>query len=145
MQSKSLLRRTLLIVVLAGLIFSATLLVHFIPKNSTQAVTLTQAESGSGLPIRLKIPNINIDAALRPVGLTRDGAMEAPKGPDDVVWYEPGPRPGEIGSAVIAGHYGRWKIGRGSVFDNLSKLKPGDNIYVNDEKGARITFVVREL
>lgn len=153
MQSKSLLGRTLLIVALAGLILSAALLVHFIPKKSTQAVTLvenaiapqTKAKSDSGSPIRLKIPSINVDASLRPVGLAPDGTMVAPKGPDDVVWYERGARPGEKGSAVIAGHYGTWKNGSGSVFDNLSKLKLGDNIYVNDEKGARITFVVREI
>ena len=30
------------------------------------------------------------------------------------------------------------------MFDNLYKLTPGDKIYVEDEKGATTTFVVRE-
>lgn len=142
MQSKILLRRTLLLVVFAGLILSSQAAVLLV---ENAIVPQTKAKSGSGLTIRLKIPSINIDAALRPVGLAPDGTMVAPKGPDDVVWYERGARPGENGSAVIAGHYGTWKNGRGSVFDNLNKLKLGDNIYVNDEKGAIMTFVVREI
>ena len=68
-----------------------------------------------------------------------------PKGPIDVAWFSLGPRPGDNGSAVITGHYGHWKNGGGSVFDDLNKLSPGDKIYVEDKKGATITFVVREL
>jgi len=67
------------------------------------------------------IPSINIDAAIEYVGLTSNGAMAVPKGPNDVGWFELGPRPGDIGSAVIAGHDG-WKDGIPAVFDNLSKL-----------------------
>jgi LPXTG-site transpeptidase (sortase) family protein len=70
--------------------------------------------------------------------------MGTPKGPFDVAWFNLGPRPGEVGSAVIAGHYGRWKNGSGSVFDNLNRLKKGDKIYIEDKKGSIVTFVVRE-
>ncbi|MDP1709889.1 MAG: class F sortase, partial [Candidatus Komeilibacteria bacterium] len=31
----------------------------------------------------------------------------------------------------------------GSVFDDLHKLKPGDKIYVKDDKGETISFVMR--
>jgi sortase (surface protein transpeptidase) len=55
--------------------------------------------------------------------------MDAPKGPNDVVLFDPGPNPGEEGSVVIAGHYG-WKNGIPAAFDNLNKLKEGDNIYI---------------
>jgi LPXTG-site transpeptidase (sortase) family protein len=98
-----------------------------------------------GLPVRLRIPIINVDAALVYVGLTPDGSMAMTKGPNDVAWYEPGTRPGEIGSAVIAGHYGHWKSGADSVFDNLNKLIVGDKIYVDDDAGTTIAFVVREI
>lgn len=70
--------------------------------------------------------------------------MAAPKDPDDVAWYDPGTRPGEIGSAVIAGHYG-WKNGIQAVFDNLYTLRKGDILYVEDEKGVVTTFIVREI
>ena len=102
-----------------------------------------QEQANSGLPVRLKIPGINVDATVEYVGVTPDGAMDAPVGPRNVAWFDLGPRPGEEGSAVIAGHSG-WKNGVPAVFDNLYKLRKGDKIYVQDEKGTIITFVVRE-
>lgn len=93
--------------------------------------------------MRLKIPNINVDAPVEYVGLTPDGAMDVPKERTNVAWFNLGQRPGENGSAVIAGHSG-WKNGKAAAFDNLYKLRKGDKVYIEDEKGATITFVVRE-
>ena len=94
-------------------------------------------------PSRLNIPKINVDAEVEYVGLAPDGTMDAPKNSDDVAWFEIGPRPGENGSAVIAGHYG-WKNRKASVFDNLHKLRKGDKIYIENDDGEVISFVVRE-
>ena len=71
--------------------------------------------------------------------------MDVPKGPVDVAWFKLGPRPGDNGSAVIAGHYGTWKNGEGSVFNNLNKLNIGDMIYVEDENGVIVRFAVRQI
>ena len=98
----------------------------------------------SGLPVRLKIPEINIDAAIEYVGITTQGIMGAPSEPTSTAWFDLGPLPGQIGSAVIAGHEG-WKNGIAAVFDDLYKLKVGDKIYVEDEHGTTITFVVQKL
>lgn len=116
-------------------------------KSSEQAgntPVLPQQAQTAGLPTRLKIPRINVDADFVYVGLTPDGTMDSPKEPLDVAWFKSGPRPGEIGSAVIAGHFG-WKEGKKAVFDNLQELRKGDKLQVEDEKGRVITFVVREL
>lgn len=94
-------------------------------------------------PVRLKIPVINVDASIEYVGLTSAGAMDVPKGPSDVAWFDLGPRPGEDGSAVISGHYG-WKNNIPAVFDYLSKLQKGDQLYIEDENGVVTTFVVRD-
>ena len=91
--------------------------------------------------MRLKIPGIKVDSAIEYVGLTSDGAMDVPKDRSNTAWFELGPRPGENGSAVIAGHYGI-KNGKRSAFDNLHKLRQGDKVYAEDEKGAITTFVV---
>lgn len=98
----------------------------------------------AGLPVRLKIRSINVDAAVEYVGIAPDGAMAVPKGPDNVAWFNRGPRPGEPGSAVIAGHEG-WKNGIPAVFDYLHKLQPGDKVDVLDDGGVTTTFVVREV
>jgi Sortase (surface protein transpeptidase) len=91
----------------------------------------------------LVIPSINTYSRLEEVGLTKDGDMGVPKGRENVAWYKGGPQPGEMGSAVIAGHYG-WKDDEPAVFDNLHLLVAGDKIYVRREGGEVVTFVVRE-
>jgi len=107
-------------------------------------VKSNQAAVKSGLPVRLEIPSIKVNATVLSVGLTSDGAMDSPVGPAPAGWYMLGPKPGEVGNAVIDGHSG-WKGGIPAVFDDLYKVKIGDKVYVKDDKGATITFVVREV
>lgn len=96
------------------------------------------------LPVRLKIPKINIDATVDHVGLAPDGTMDVPNSPENTAWFNLGPRPGEIGSSVIDGHSGL-KNNTPAVFDNLYKLQKGNKIYVEDSSGTITTFVVREI
>ncbi|MHB8621568.1 MAG: class F sortase [Chloroflexota bacterium] len=92
------------------------------------------------LPVRLVIPAINVDAAVQPVGNTSDGAMDVPKRWGDVGWYGLGFRPGEDGSAVMAGHLDS-TTGR-AVFWNLNRLKVGDSVDVRNSDGSRLSFAV---
>ncbi len=156
MPAKALLRRILLIVILAGGVFLVVSFFGFISENLTKnglamivgnaAVFPEQKESDFSLvgkPIRLRIPIIGVDAAIDYVGLAVDGAMAVPENQGEVAWFELGPRPGENGSAVMAGHYGL-KGGQASVFDDLYKLRQGDRLYVENEEGVIISFIVRE-
>lgn len=93
-------------------------------------------------PVRLKIPTINVDAAIQNVGLTANGTMEVPTNTTDVGWFDLGPRPSQVGSAVIAGHFNGPDGGTG-VFANISKLKLGDKIYIEDTQGISQVFVVQ--
>jgi len=97
-----------------------------------------------GLPVRLKIPRIGIDAPIIYVGLTAQGAMDIPKGPAEVAWFDLGPRPGENGNAVIAGHFG-WKDNIPAVFDALGTLREGDTVSVERDDGTMAIFIVRAL
>jgi len=106
-----------------------------------QKTSQTVTKAAIGLPVRLKIPSLRVNAAIRYVGLMPDGSMGVPKLPRDTAWYMMGPRPGERGSAVIAGHV-NWWYGAKGVFERLSALKPGDLIVVQDDKGTNISFVV---
>jgi LPXTG-site transpeptidase (sortase) family protein len=141
-------------------IFSAVILIFtivFVTSNTLKKVAYSDsvpllnvaAANGSnqpiniGLPVRLKIPTIGVDASIYYIGLTQSGVMDIKKDPTQVAWYEFGPRPGNNGSAVIAGHYG-WTGEKGSVFNNLHKLKKGDEIIIIDNNNRPITFVMRE-
>lgn len=97
----------------------------------------------TGAPVRLMIPSIGVSAAIEQVGLTQAGSMDVPKRPENTGWYTLGPRPGERGSAVIAGHLD-WYNGIHAVFVDLHKVRAGDSIVVKNDRGETVNFVVRE-
>jgi len=93
------------------------------------------------VPTQLRIDGINVAATVQPVGLTPNGDMAIDENPEQVAWYKLGPKPGEEGSAVIAGHYG-WKNGVPSIFNDLHTLVKGDKITTIGEDERAVTFVV---
>lgn len=95
------------------------------------------------LPVHMTIEKIHVDASLETVGLNGKGEVDIPKGPTSPAWFEGSPRPGEIGNAIIVGHFG-WKDDIPAVFDDLDKLTKGDKLSVRDVHGVVQTFVVRE-
>lgn len=95
------------------------------------------------IPVRIEIPAIGVDAAIVPVGLLKDGQMEAPKEYDGTGWFEPGYRPGAHGNSVIAGHVDHYT--GPAVFYDLRRLRPGDELIVTGESGERRTFLVERL
>ncbi|MDP2648550.1 MAG: sortase [bacterium] len=99
-----------------------------------------------GLPVRLKIPVIGVDSAIEDALITPDGRMDVPSGTINVAWFALGPNPGEVGSAVIGGHYGIYEDNIGpTVFYYLDQIKVGDKIYIEDDKGDTLAFQVREI
>lgn len=94
-----------------------------------------------GVPKKINIPKIDVDAKIQHVGLTKDGGMEVPSNLKDTGWFKLGPRPGDYGNAVIAGHLDGKYFAKG-VFQNLEKLEKGDKIYVTDEYGIERIFRV---
>ena len=103
----------------------------------------TQVISEIASPVSLIIPTINVDAEIERVGLTDEGNMEVPSNKDNGGWFAMGPRPGEKGSAVIAGHFDG-ENGEPGVFNQLNELRGGDKLYIEDDQGVTTTFVVRE-
>ena len=160
MHWKTVSKRILLsLVILSGLTLLTSFLFYFTTQSlsQTNSVPLTanvaplqkivnsDLTTGQvGLPTRLKIPSIKVDAPVEYVGLTSDGAMDVPKGTVNVGWFNLGRRPGENGSAVIGGHFGTIN-NKPQVFNNLHKLRKDDKIYIEDEKGRNIIFVVHEI
>ncbi len=145
---KTFIRQPLLIIAFA--VFSLLLLFH--PYFSSNGKLISQSSVFQsqlvskvfiGSPVRLKIPSIKVNAAIEYVGLTPKREMEVPKKTVDVGWFEPGPRPGEKGSAVIAGHF-NGRNGEEGVFADLYKLKTGDKLYIESNIGTTTIFIVLE-
>jgi LPXTG-site transpeptidase (sortase) family protein len=99
------------------------------------------AEKPKEFYMRLTIPSINVDAKITTLGLNAKGNMAAPKNFFDVGLYKYGTFPGDVGSAVIAGHVNNG-LALPAVFANLKNLKPGDDVYVDTKKDTRLHFVV---
>ncbi len=95
-------------------------------------------------PVRVLIPAIRVDAPVQPVGIAPDGTMGVTHDQWSVAWYKYGAVPGAPGSAVLAGHLDT-KLTPTAVFYDLDKLKPGDEVRVQEKNGTEVRFKVREL
>jgi hypothetical protein len=91
-------------------------------------------------PVALQIPAIGVRTRLVQLGITRQGTLQVPSSPSVAGWYTGSPRPGEIGSSIIAGHIDSY-LGPG-VFYRLRELRPGDRIYVRQADGMSAVFQV---
>jgi sortase (surface protein transpeptidase) len=106
---------------------------------ATAPPATTPAPEDPGDPLRVTIPAIGVDAALMPVGLKPDGAMQTPDF-GLAAWYSPGPRPGEPGPSVLVAHVDSAANGP-DVFFRLRDLAAGDEVVVHYRTSA-VTFVV---
>lgn len=97
-------------------------------------------------PQRLRIPAIDVDTAVNPIGKNPDGTLAVPQpGPrlDQAAWFDQSPSPGQIGPSIIEGHVDTEQ--GPSVFYDLAKLRPGDEIVVTRKDGITATFTVDAL
>jgi len=93
-----------------------------------------------GVPMRLQIPKINVNAGIEQVATDANGAMDTPKSFANAAWFQPGVRPGELGSAVMDGHVDSFT--GSAVFWDLRKLNAGDEIFVLGDDGITRRFLV---
>lgn len=112
--------------------------------DSETVSTTFLKKNNSEIPLRLRIPTIEVDTRIRWLWLTPIGTMDTTKGPDDVAWFNLGPLPWKKGSSVIAGHYWERKNGKISVFHDLNKLVKWNKVYVEDNSWRITTFIVRK-
>ena len=97
-----------------------------------------------GLPVRITIPKLRVDAKIEYMGVTSTGTMDVPSEVIDAGWYKYGAHPGDEGSAVIGGHLNGVR-GEPGVFLDLNKLQVDDNFSVLDDTNKTTQFVVRQI
>ncbi|MFI9122241.1 class F sortase [Streptomyces bikiniensis] len=93
-------------------------------------------------PVRLRIPEIGVDAPFTDLQIGPSGALDAPPAGDTnlVGWHASGPSPGERGTALIAGHLDTATAP--AVFARLSELEAGDTFEVARADGTTAVFRV---
>jgi sortase (surface protein transpeptidase) len=95
------------------------------------------------VPVALSIPAIGVSVPLSELGLNPDGTVQVPTNFQEPGWYEFGPSPGQVGSAVILGHVDSYQ--GPAVFFQLRTLRPGDDVEVTLADGVVAHFVVRQV
>jgi hypothetical protein len=88
-----------------------------------------------GLPVSLRIPAINAQSTLVPLGLNPDRTVQVPpvNTPMQAGWYTDGPAPGEVGPAVLLGHVDGDR--QEGIFFRL-------HVLVTRQDGSTLTFQV---
>ena len=99
--------------------------------------TLTTSRS---VPVRLRIPTLGMNIPVGTLGLNADGTVQVPSGTTQPGWFDRGPTPGQLGSAVLLGHVDSYR-GPG-VFFQLRTLAAGDRVDVDLADGDTAQFTV---
>jgi len=116
-----------------------------IPAPSGQTALPVSLANGqqAARPVWLSIPSIGIRTRLIHLGVNRDGTLQVPSSTAVTGWYTGSPRPGTVGSAIIAGHVDS-RTGPG-IFFWLRTLRPGDRVYVGRADGTMAVFTVTKV
>ena len=111
-------------------------------ENAAPAVLPADAESRAmQRPGTVRLPD-GATARLIRTELTGTGVLPIPRGLDDAAWW--GAKLGaERGAAVLSGHV-NWQGERGP-FDELWRMRAGDEVSVLDARGARWVYRVDRL
>jgi sortase (surface protein transpeptidase) len=114
-----------------------------VPNQTAQAPGALAGEAQPALPVSLTIPAIGVKTSLIHLGLQANGSLQVPSTTAVAGWYTESPRPGAVGSAVIAGHVDSYK-GPG-IFYWLRNLKPGERVYVTRADKSVAVFNVTSV
>ena len=108
------------------------------------ATVLTVPTLPRARPVSIAIESIGVDSGpIVDLAQQPDGTLEVPVDPKQPGWYSPGPAPGQLGPAVIAGHVDG--NDRPGVFYRLGELRPGATVTVTREDGSTAEFVVDKV
>ncbi|WP_406860607.1 class F sortase [Streptomyces sp. HUAS MG47] len=93
-------------------------------------------------PVRLRIPDIAVNAPFTDLSIGPSGALDAPPADDTnlVGWHAAGVSPGQRGTALIAGHLDTATAP--AVFARLGELTRGDRFEVDRTDGTTAVFLV---
>ncbi len=113
------------------------------PTESNEATPTTVEPLAESEPVEIEVDALGVKQEIIPLGLTDEGVMEVPQGPDPVGWYDRSPTPGEMGPSVLAGHV-TWD-GTDGVFRHLEDLADGDVVTVTRNDGSAARFEITRV
>lgn len=140
-QLKKLLLLAVLLLVASVLLYVTLSTVYFSSGEDESNSESVSIENLAIIPREITIPSIGVSAKIVPVGVDSEGNMAVPEDLLEVGWYEPGFKPGEMGSAVFAGHVNS-RFGLPTIFKDLDAIQLNDVFSIIDEDGREFEFKV---
>ena len=95
------------------------------------AHSATRQQPCRPVPTYVRIPRIDLNAPIVPVGFNERDEMASPSDYAQVGWWQFGAVPGDYGRAVLAGHVD--SPTDKAVFYGIDRLAPGDEIFVGSQ------------
>lgn len=108
-------------------------------KSASRSPKPTPVKPRAGAPMTLSVPSIDVSGPLRRTS-AQGGVVNPPSGVLGWISGYGRVRPGEKGTAVVAGHVVAGK--RADVFYNLEDIDRGDKITVYDSDGKPVVYTV---
>lgn len=109
------------------------------PPDESKPSNILSYQVAPELPKFIKIPSQSVTGRVRPLAVTKDNALQAPRNIYDAGWYNASAKPGDSGAngaILIDGHvHGPTKPG---IFSNIKNLKANDVITI--QRGDDKTF-----
>lgn len=120
-----------------------------LPPTAQQTFTFRtrEPEKTYAVPTRIYFPDRKIMMEVEPVGIVEEGKKKGQMATIDsatvAAWFEPGPKPGERGNAIINGHvrFGGVK----GYFSILPELELRERVIIQHEDGTFTVFRVRSI
>jgi LPXTG-site transpeptidase (sortase) family protein len=112
------------------------------PSSTPPPPPPSPSPSSTATPSGLEIPAIDVSVPLQPEGL-RGGVVNPEAG--TVIWVDGYERvaPGELGTAVVAGHVADGPTP--DIFADLAEVVEGDTFTIKDSDGGSTTFDVTDV
>lgn len=103
-----------------------------------------QAPAAVDAPTAVRVPSVDLELGVVPVGVREDGQMDVPDLVSEVGWYRFGPAPGaDAGSAVLAAHVDS-DIGAAPMASVL-RASEGDAIEIATASGALLDYRITSI
>ncbi len=111
-----------------------------LPSETPPSDSLENYKVAADMPRFLEISSLGVKSRVVRMGVTPDGAVQAPSNIYDSGWYDGSAKPGQPGAAFIDGHVSGYT--QPGVFKQIKNLKQNDVMKVEMGDGTQYSYKV---
>lgn len=111
-----------------------------LPSETPPSDSIENYKVAADMPRFLEISSLGVKSRVVRMGVTPDGAVQAPSNIYDSGWYDGSAKPGQPGAAFIDGHVSGYT--QPGVFKQIKNLKQNDTMKVEMGDGTQYSYKV---